>query len=136
MKTKVYFVQISGFDTHINQNSKDTSAGQGALLLQLGQAIAAFQADLEAFGIADRVIGMTYSEFGRRVNENGSSGTDHGTCAPQFVFGSQVNGEVYSTNPDLGTLDSNADLIMKIDFRQMYASVLGDWFGASDAMRQ
>jgi len=136
-KTQVYFVTLSGFDTHFGQNSKDTTVnGQGQLLMQLAQSIAAFQADIEAAGVADRVIGMTYSEFGRRVNENGSNGTDHGTCAPQFIFGTQVNGEVYSTYPDLDTLNANGDMLMKIDFRQLYASLLGDWFGASDAIRK
>jgi uncharacterized protein (DUF1501 family) len=136
MKTKVYFVQQSGYDTHINQNSSSTTSGQGMLLYQLAQAIAAFQADLEAFGVADRVIGMTYSEFGRRVNENASSGTDHGTCAPQFVFGTQVNGEVYSSHPNLSDLDANGDLKWKIDFRQLYTAVLGDWFGVSEPLRK
>jgi uncharacterized protein (DUF1501 family) len=136
-KTKVYFVTLAGFDTHFGQNSKDTTVnGQGQLLMQLAQSIAAFQADIEAAGVADRVVGMTYSEFGRRVNENGSNGTDHGTCAPQFVFGTQVNGELYGTNPDLGHLDQNGDLKQNIDFRQLYASLLGDWFGASDAIRK
>jgi hypothetical protein len=136
MKTKVYFVQQGGYDTHINQNSSSNTAGQGALLYQLSQAIAAFQADLEAFGVADRVIGMTYSEFGRRVNENASNGTDHGTCAPQFVFGSQVNGEVYSSHPNLSDLDANGDLKWKIDFRQLYTAVLGDWFGVGEPLRK
>jgi uncharacterized protein (DUF1501 family) len=136
MKTKVYFVQQGGYDTHINENSSSNTAGQGMLLYQLSQAIAAFQADLEAFGVADRVIGMTYSEFGRRVNENASNGTDHGTCAPQFVFGTGVNGEVYSSNPNLTDLDSNEDLKWKIDFRQLYTAVLGDWFGVSEPLRK
>lgn len=136
MKTKIYFVQQSGYDTHINQNSDTNAQGQGALLYQLAQAIAAFQADLEAFGVADRVIGMTYSEFGRRVNENASSGTDHGTCAPQFVFGTQINGEVYSSHPNLRDLDSNGDLKWKVDFRQLYTGVLGDWFGVSEPLRK
>ncbi len=136
MKTKVYFVQQGGYDTHIQQNSKDYTAGQGKLLFELAEAISLFQADIEAFGIADKVIGMTYSEFGRRVNENGSAGTDHGTCAPQFVFGSQVNGNVYGNNPNLTNLDIYADLKNQFDFRQLYASVLSDWFGGSDALRK
>jgi hypothetical protein len=136
MKTKVYFAQIASFDTHVNQNATDRSTGQGYLLGQLADAIAAFQADIEAFGMQDRVIGMTYSEFGRRVQQNDSMGTDHGTCAPQFLFGSGINGEVYSSNPDLTDLDSNADLKWKIDFRQLYSAVLGDWFGLSEPMRK
>ncbi len=137
MKTKVYFVQLAGFDTHISQNATDPSvSGQAQLLMQLSQAIGAFQTDMENAGMADRVIGMTYSEFGRRVNENGSNGTDHGTSAPQFLFGTQINGEVYSSHPNLTDLDSNADLKWAVDFRQLYTSVLGDWFGVSPQMRK
>ncbi len=111
MTTKVYFTAQYGYDTHVNQNSKDNQAGHGRLMFELAEAISLFQEDLEKFGVADRVIGMTYSEFGRRVNENGSSGTDHGTCAPQFVFGTNVNGELYGHNPDLANLDMYVDLI-------------------------
>lgn len=136
MQTKVYYVSQNGYDTHVQQNSKDPSAGHGLLLTQLSDAIAAFQADLEASGVADRVIGMTYSEFGRRVNDNASDGTDHGTCAPQFLFGSQVNGEVYGSTPSLTDLDENADLKWQVDFRQLYSGVLSDWFGLSDPLRK
>lgn len=135
-KTRVYFVSQNGYDTHVQQNSKDAAAGHGLLLSQLSQAIASFQADLEAFGVADRVIGMTYSEFGRRVDDNGSAGTDHGTCAPQFLFGTQINGELYGAMPNLSDLDENEDLKWKVDFRQLYANVLGDWFGVSEPMRK
>ncbi len=136
MKTKVYFVTIGGFDTHVQQNSKTAVSGQDLLLNYLSEAISLFQANLEEWGIADNVVGMTYSEFGRRVNENGSQGTDHGTCAPQFVFGTQVSGGVYGPNPSLSDLDANLDLKWKIDFRQMYASVLGDWFGVNQNLRK
>jgi uncharacterized protein (DUF1501 family) len=134
MKTKVYFVQQQGFDTHVNQNSKDNQTGQGKLLFELAEAISLFQEDLEKFGVADRVVGMTYSEFGRRVNENSSSGTDHGTCAPQFIFGTQVNGELYGNHPDLVNLDPYQDLVNQFDFRQVYAGVLTEWFGPSEAL--
>jgi uncharacterized protein (DUF1501 family) len=135
-KTRVYFVSQGGYDTHVQQNSKDPSSGHGLLLSQLSAAIAAFQADMEAMGVADRVIGMTYSEFGRRVDDNASDGTDHGTCAPQFLFGTQINGELYGQMPDLTDLDENEDLKWKVDFRQLYANVLGDWFGVSEPMRK
>ena len=135
-KTRVYFVTLNGFDTHVQQNSKDASAGHGQLLSLLSTAISAFQADLEAMGHAERVIGMTYSEFGRRVDDNDSSGTDHGTCAPQFLFGNQINGELYGAAPDLADLDENLDLKWKVDFRQLYSNVLGDWFGVSEPLRQ
>jgi uncharacterized protein (DUF1501 family) len=134
MKTKVYFVQQQGYDTHVLQNSKDNGSGQGKLLFELAEAISTFQEDLEKFGVADRVVGMTYSEFGRRVNENSSSGTDHGTCAPQFIFGTQVNGELYGNNPDLVNLDPYQDLVNQFDFRQVYAGILTEWFGPSEAL--
>ena len=144
MKTKVYFVQQGGYDTHIQQNSKVNVIGQDRLLFELAEAISLFQADVEAMGndsngnpIADKVLGMTYSEFGRRVNENGSLGTDHGTAAPQFLFGTQVNGkEVYGNHPNLTDLDMYADLKQQFDFRQLYAGVLTDWFGMNDGVRK
>ncbi|HYM35233.1 MAG TPA: DUF1501 domain-containing protein, partial [Steroidobacteraceae bacterium] len=137
--TRVYFVQLGGFDTHVNQYTKDpTRQGQGYLLSQLAEAIATFQSDLEGLGIADRVVGMTYSEFGRRVNENGSNGTDHGTCAPMFVFGTGINGGLYGNDPKLDTasLDIYGDLVRQYDFRQVYAAMLTQWFGANDAFRK
>jgi hypothetical protein len=106
------------------------------LLNLLSSAIASFQADLEAMGVAERVIGMTYSEFGRRVDDNDSNGTDHGTCAPQFLFGNQINGELYGAMPNLADLDENLDLKWQVDFRQLYANVLGDWFGVSEPLRK
>jgi uncharacterized protein (DUF1501 family) len=135
-KTRVYFVTLNGFDTHVQQNSKDASVGHGLLLNLLSSAIASFQADLEAMGVAERVIGMTYSEFGRRVDDNDSNGTDHGTCAPQFLFGNQINGELYGAMPNLADLDENLDLKWQVDFRQLYANVLGDWFGVSEPLRK
>jgi uncharacterized protein (DUF1501 family) len=135
-KTRVYFVTLNGFDTHVQQNSKDATAGHGMLLSLLSGAIAAFQSDLEAMGQAERVIGMTYSEFGRRVDDNDSNGTDHGTCAPQFLFGNQINGELYGAMPNLSDLDENLDLKWQVDFRQLYANILGDWFGVSEPLRK
>jgi uncharacterized protein (DUF1501 family) len=145
MTTKVYFVSQGGYDTHIQQTSKDPLQGQGRLLLQLAEAISLFQADIEAFGAADRVIGMTYSEFGRRVEENSSAGTDHGAAAPQFLFGNAINGELYGEFPDLTPynagnpnvgLDVYSDIRAKFDFRQLFAGVLTDWFGEDDAKRK
>ncbi len=137
MTTKVYFVQQTGYDTHVNQFSNDSSqTGQGMLLKDLAEAITAFQQDVENMGFGDRVVGMTYSEFGRRVNQNGSNGTDHGTCAPMFVFGTGINGEVYGNNPSLTNLDIYGDLINQFDFRQIYAALLGQWFGVDDTLRK
>ncbi len=135
MQTRIYFTYLQGFDTHAGQNSKDpTIGGQGQNLKYVADAVYAFQRDLEALGIADRVLTMTYSEFGRRVYENGS-GTDHGSTAPHFLFGTQVNGELYGHNPDMIHLDTNGDPLNEFEFRQLYASVLGDWFGVDQTLR-
>ncbi|MEP7235721.1 MAG: DUF1501 domain-containing protein [Ignavibacteriota bacterium] len=138
MGTRIYFTSLNGFDTHSSQFSKDpTVFGQGERLKFVADAILAFQRDLEAFSIADNVLTMTYSEFGRRVSENGSAatGTDHGTTAPQFLFGTQVNGELYGHHPDLDHLDTDGNAENEFEFRQLYASVLGDWFGVDESLR-
>ncbi len=132
LKTRVYVVQLNGFDTHAAQtDASDTTIGSHAnLLKQVSEAVFAFQQDIEALGIADRVITMTFSEFGRRPASNVSLGTDHGTAAPMFVFGTQVEPIVTGTNPDLHNLDKD-NLRMQFDFRQVYSSVLQQWFGVS-----
>lgn len=136
MKTRVYFVEQTGYDTHRDQRATERGGtGQGELLYRLAEAIATFQADLERQGLSDRVVGLTYSEFGRRVQDNGGAGTDHGAAAPQFLFGAPVAGDLYGPMPDLADLDDNEDLRWKVDFRQLYAAVLGDWFGVSPALR-
>jgi len=131
LKTRVYVVQLTGFDTHAAQvDSENTTLGAHALLLQLvSDAIAAFQRDIEQLGAGDRVVSMTFSEFGRRAASNQSLGTDHGTAAPLFFFGVPVEHGIVGTNPDLDNLD-NGNLRMQHDFRQIYASVLQQWFGA------
>jgi uncharacterized protein (DUF1501 family) len=144
LKTRVYFVTLGGFDTHVNQYTKDQTQGQGLLHKYLGEAIAAFQSDMEQMGFADNVIGMTYSEFGRRVEQNGSNGTDHGTAAPMFLFGKPINGELYGRSPNLNpnsssdpsTLDIYGNLTWQFDFRQIYAALLTQWFGANDVLRK
>jgi uncharacterized protein (DUF1501 family) len=130
LKTRVYIVTLGGFDTHDNQvDASDATIGSHATLLRrLSQAIGAFQNDLALLGIADRVVGMTFSEFGRRVTSNTGRGTDHGTAAPMFVFGSMVQPGVLGANPDLANLDKN-NLRMEFDYRQIYASLLRQWFG-------
>ncbi|MEP7236061.1 MAG: DUF1501 domain-containing protein, partial [Ignavibacteriota bacterium] len=138
LKTRVYFVSLGGFDTHVNQSTMDPSQGQGLLHKYLGEAISLFQKDLENMNKADNVIGMTYSEFGRRVNQNGSFGTDHGTAAPMFLFGKEVAGELYGYNPKLdpADLDIYGDLKHQFDFREVYAALLTQWFGMNDTMRK
>ncbi|NJC26219.1 DUF1501 domain-containing protein [Neolewinella antarctica] len=136
LQTQVYVVQLGGFDTHATQvNGNNTTQGRHADLLgQLSDGIAAFQTDLEEQGIADRVLGMTFSEFGRRIRSNGSNGTDHGTAAPMFLFGNCVSGTVLGDNPTIDTqIDQNEGVPMQYDFRDVYGSVLTDWFGVREA---
>ncbi len=134
LKTRVYVVQLGGFDTHAAQvGADDTMTGTHANLLQMvSEAVTAFQRDIEALGVADRVVTMTFSEFGRRVASNQSLGTDHGTAAPMMFFGTPVQDGIIGTNPDMKNLD-NGNLKMQYDFRQIYASVLEQWFGAKKA---
>ena len=121
MSTRVYYTSIGGFDTHSNQ------AGSHAnLMRQLGGGLEAFQADLKAQGHADRVITVVFSEFGRRVAENGSSGTDHGTAAPMFIVGTKARSGIWGNHPSLRQLDGG-DLRHTIDFRSVYSGLLKDW---------
>lgn len=132
LQSKVFLVswENSSFDTHANQvvGSDPLTGAHANLLSDLGGAVEAFMADMKNSGNAGRVAGMTFSEFGRRVAENGSLGTDHGTAAPLFVFGENVLGSVIGADPDLETLDNRGDLLMNYDFRDIYASVLLQWF--------
>lgn len=136
LKTRIYIVSMGGFDNHSAQvDTSDTTIGTHATLLQrLSDAIAAFQSDLTLIGVEDRVMGLTFSEFGRRVQSNASRGTDHGTAAPMFVFGKGINGGipngVMGLNPSLTDL-SSGNLKMQYDFRSVYASVLSQWFGVN-----
>jgi uncharacterized protein (DUF1501 family) len=136
LKTKVYFVSIGGFDTHASQvDAADNSLGVHATLLgRVSAAIKVFQDDLGLQGTADKVIGMTFSEFGRRANSNNSKGTDHGMAAPMFVFGSNVKRQTVGVNPDMANLiissDGSRHIPMQIDFRRVYSDILNDWFGA------
>lgn len=135
LKTRVYLVQLAGFDTHSSQvDDTDPSTGAHAdLLKQVSEAVMAFQRDIEKLGAADRVVSMTFSEFGRRVAANLSLGTDHGTAAPMFVFGAPVQDGMIGVSPNLRDLDNN-NLKMQFDFRQVYASVLEQWFGADPSV--
>jgi len=94
----------------------------------------AFQDDLELLGISDRVVGMTFSEFGRRVQSNGSTGTDHGAAAPLMVFGDAVQPGIIGNNPSIPSSTTvNDNVPMQFDFRQVYGSILQDWFELSSA---
>jgi uncharacterized protein (DUF1501 family) len=134
LKTKIYFVSLNGFDTHSGQvDNTDVRLGNHADLLgKLSTAVETFQQDLTLQGTADNVVGMTFSEFGRRANSNNSKGTDHGMAAPMFVFGSNVKHRTIGQNPDLANLTGqagNKDITMQIDFRRVYTDILNDWFG-------
>jgi len=127
--TRIYHVSIGSFDTHANQG---TVNGQHANLLRnLAEAVTSFLEDIGAGGRSDDVLVATFSEFGRRVTQNGSGGTDHGTAAPMFVFGPGANGGVYGGVPDLDNLDETGNLQFELDFRAVYATLLADWFGLS-----
>ncbi|HTR29447.1 MAG TPA: DUF1501 domain-containing protein [Puia sp.] len=130
LKTKVYLVSSGGFDTHGGQVTPgDTTKGAHAgLLKQTSDAIAAFMSDLRYLGAADRVMGMTFSEFGRRIISNGSMGTDHGTAQPVFIFGNSAQTGVLGQNPDLSALNVESNIPMQYDFRSVYSTFLRDWF--------
>jgi uncharacterized protein (DUF1501 family) len=121
--TRIYYVTLDGFDTHSEQG--DTHAG---LLRELGGAVAAFVSDLTEHGHDRRVLVMAFSEFGRRVKENASRGTDHGAAAPMFLAGGSVKGSVVGRHPSLTDLE-DGDLKFHTDFRQVYATVLDRWLG-------
>lgn len=135
LKTKVYMVSLNGFDTHAQQVvSGATDTGNHAKLLsQISVAVNAFQDDLKKLNVADRVLGMTFSEFGRRIISNESLGTDHGAAAPLFLFGTQVNGGILGSNPVIPPNSTvNDNIPMQYDFRSVYATILKNWFGVSD----
>jgi uncharacterized protein (DUF1501 family) len=137
LNTKVYLVAIekNSFDTHINQGG--TTGDHASLLEQVSTSVKSFMDDIAASGNADRVVGFTFSEFGRRVRENGSAGTDHGSAAPMFVFGNKVlGGKIIGNDPDFVNVDPYGDILMQYDYRQVYSSVLGQWFGSTDTAIQ
>lgn len=131
LKTKVYVLSLGGFDTHDNQaDATDLTAGvHSGLLKKVSDAIAAFQNDLQLLGLEDRVVGMTFSEFGRQIASNASLGTDHGDAAPLFLFGTCIQSGIIGPNPQIASsIQNQAGIPMQIDFRDVYASILKDWF--------
>lgn len=121
--TRVIYVQHGSFDTHVSQK-----ATQDRLLAEFSDAVKAFYDDLEAHGNDKRVLAMTFSEFGRRIEENGSRGTDHGEASPLFLIGGGVKGGIYGAYPDLSNT-SMGNVAFKTDFRSVYATVLERWLG-------
>jgi uncharacterized protein (DUF1501 family) len=124
LRTRVYYVQQGGYDTHAGQGG--TQGRHAQLLGQLSAAVRAFFADLKQQGNDSRVLAMSFSEFGRRVGQNASQGTDHGTAAPMMVFGPMVRPGVLNAHPSLRDLDEG-DLKFSTDFREVYAGVLEGW---------
>jgi uncharacterized protein (DUF1501 family) len=135
LKTKVYMVSFGSFDTHGGQvNPGDVTTGNHAnLLQQTSDAITAFMNDLKFLGVDQRVLGMTFSEFGRRIISNGSMGTDHGAAQPVFIFGNSAQTGVLGQNPDLTATNVESNIPMQYDFRSVYSSILRDWFCVSPA---
>ena len=127
LKTRVYYVTLGGFDTHAGQGG--AQGRHGNLLANFADSIKAFYADLKAQGNDQRVLTMSFSEFGRRVAQNASGGTDHGTAAPMFLFGPMVRRGVIGSHPSLTDLDQG-DLKYLIDFRSVYAGILEQWLQA------
>jgi uncharacterized protein (DUF1501 family) len=123
---RIGYVTLGGFDTHSNQVGRHNT-----LMTTLAEGLSAFYQDLVQHGKADNVVIMTWSEFGRRVEENGSLGTDHGTAAPMFILGNAVNKGIYGEPPVLNSLDHSGNLNYTVDFRSVYATVLDRWVGAS-----
>lgn len=121
--TKVYYAIQPGYDTHSNQLTTHSR-----LLSELSNSLQAFQNDLATSGLDDRVLTLCFSEFGRRVDENGSKGTDHGTAGPIFLSGPSVKPGMIGQTPSLTDLVDD-DLAMQCDFRRVYASLLEDWLG-------
>ena len=118
---RVYYTIQSGYDTHSTQ-----LYAHAQLLGEFSSALKAFLDDLKAARLDDRVVVLAFSEFGRRVAENDSQGTDHGAAGPVFLAGSPVRGGLVGAPPDLVNLDSG-DLRMQIDFRSVYAALLDNW---------
>lgn len=131
LKTRVFTVTMGGFDTHKKQvNASDTSTGNHAKLMKdLSSSINAFQKDMELMQLDERVMGMTFSEFGRRIKSNASLGTDHGAAAPLMLFGKHVKKGVLGTSPNIPSdIDVVNNVPFQYDFRSVYASVLERWF--------
>jgi len=137
LKTPVFIVNHpNSFDTHTNQTdpTDHTKGSHATSLSLLSKAIDAFQQDLKLQGLQDRVTGMTFTEFGRRIKSNASIGTDHGTSIPMFFFGTKVNPALTGVSPVLpANATVNDQIPMQFDFRQVYSTVLRDWFQLTDA---
>jgi uncharacterized protein (DUF1501 family) len=134
---RCFHVRSGGFDTHSRQGAEEVDGRHGALLWKVSESIKAFYDDMAALGVSDRVLLITFSEFGRRPEENASgssAGTDHGTAAPLFVVGDGVVGGVHGRIPDFQDLDGKGNFKFQTDFRQVYATVIDRWLGADHTL--
>ncbi|OGX80970.1 DUF1501 domain-containing protein [Hymenobacter glacialis] len=135
--TRIYVCNLGGFDTHTLQvpaTGSTTTGTHATLLGRISEAVNAFQDDLRRLAIQDRVVGLTFSEFGRRIRANAGNGTDHGAAAPLLVFGTRVNPMIHGANPTLpANAGVNDNVTMQHDFRSIYTSILQDWFQVAPA---
>lgn len=137
LESKIYMVRLGGFDTHNNlvDVGEDIQGRHFTLMEKLDQAVSAFFTDLESQGLGEDIVGITYSEFGRKAKQNGNNGTDHGEIAPMFLFGKGVNPGVSGLNPDLAeAIDDNNYQIetVQFDYRQTFATLLQQFLGGKD----
>jgi uncharacterized protein (DUF1501 family) len=137
-KTKIFLCRIGGFDTHGEQvlEGESSEGLHASLLYNMSTAVQDFYEDLKNLGIDQKVLSITFTEFGRRAYSNDSYGTDHGTATPVFVFGTKLNNGIYGENPGLLEEDlHNGNLVYNIDYRQIYTSIIQDWFqGDNEAL--
>lgn len=131
MPTRLYYVTYAGnsFDTHVQQADLHSR-----LLMYTADAVRGFMEDVKRIGRADEVAVMIFTEFGRRVEQNGSLGTDHGTATPMFIIGNGVRGGFYGKHPSLTDLD-DGNMKMTTDFRRVYATMIKEWLGYDDTQR-
>ena len=137
MQSKIYLVQLRGFDTHFSQiqSQNDVIGRHSELLTELDGAISKFMIDVQSQGFDGDIVGLTFSEFGRKAKENGNLGTDHGEIAPMFVFGAPVNGGVSGINVDLTEANENNNWQIQsyqYDYRQTIGTLLQDYLGADN----
>jgi uncharacterized protein (DUF1501 family) len=136
--TRIFYVTTGGFDTHSAQSVNAANGAYYNLMATLNDALIAFYNDLRAQGLLDDTVMLSFSEFGRRISENGSQGTDHGAASVMLAMGGRVNGGLYGTAPNLNTDPSNptlenaaGDVHYETDFRSVYAQVIDGWLGAN-----
>ena len=134
--TKVFWVQTGGYDTHAGQNPNQANGAYTTLMATLNDGLLAFYNDLLNQGLLGDTLVLQFSEFGRRITENGSKGTDHGAASVMMAMGGGVRGGIYGTAPNLRsaadnpTLENNGgDVRYETDFRSVYARVIDDWLG-------